>query len=152
MQKAATPSYVLTVTNKNRKRELERTRRQAAGKAVDSRRKRSRKSHPIIADSHDEESGVGIEDRDGGGSTRLQGNDASDSHGNDAHSVDVVSTLQQAVSRSSQRESTPSPSPVLTAPVTPVTTPSVPTPAEDSGRVEAAATLKLGLGKRSPTS
>jgi hypothetical protein len=93
MQKAATPSYVLTVTNKNRKRELERTRRQAAGKAVDSRRKRSRKSHPIIADSHDEESGVGIEDRDGGGSTRLQGNDASDSHGNDAYSVDVVLTL-----------------------------------------------------------
>jgi hypothetical protein len=53
MQEAAAPAYVLTVTSKNRKRELERTRRQATGKAVDSRRKRSRKSHLIIADSDD---------------------------------------------------------------------------------------------------
>jgi hypothetical protein len=154
LQKAATPPYVLTVTNKNRNRELKRTRRQVAGKAVDSRRKRSKKSHPIITDSDDEEGNAGIEDKDSDGSTRLQENDAGDSHDSHPNSADVVSTLQEAVPRSPQRVSTPSPSPspVPNAPVTPVTTPSVRTPVEDSGRSEAAATLKLGLGKRSPTS
>lgn len=154
VQNAATPPYVLTVTNKNRKRELERMRRQAAGKAVDSRRKRSKRSHRIIPDSDDEEGDAGIEDKDGGGSTRLQEDDTSDSHDSHPHSANVVSTLQEAVPRSPQRVSTPSPSPspVPNAPVTPVTTPSVPTPVEDSGRLEAAATLKLGLGKRSPSS
>jgi hypothetical protein len=148
----------LTVTNKNRKRELERTRRQAAEKAPDSRRKRSKKSHLIIADSDDEEGDAAIEDKDSGKGTGLHENDTSDGCDSHLRSADVVSTLQQAVSQHSQRVSTPSPllSPDLTAPVTPVATPSVHAPIEDtgkgiveSGRAEAAATLKLGLGKRS---
>jgi hypothetical protein len=100
VQKVSTPPYVLTVTNKNRKRELERTRRQTAGEAVDSRRKRSKRSHRIIADSDDEEGDAGIEDKDGGGSTRLQEDDTSDSHDSHPHFADVVSTLQAAVPRS----------------------------------------------------
>lgn len=158
MQEAATHPYVLTVTNKNRKREVERTRRQAAKKAPESRLKRSKKSHPIIADSDDEEGDAAIRDEDGGEGTRLYENDTSDSHDSHPHSADVVSSLQQAVSRPSRRVSTPSPSPSpdLTAPVTPVATPPVHAPIEDAGkgivesaRAEAAATLKLGLGKRS---
>jgi len=162
-QKAATPPYVLTVTNKNRKRELDRTRRQTAEKAPDSRRKRSKKSHLIIADSDDEEDEAAIEDKDSGEGTRLHENDASNSHDSHLRSADVVSTLQQAVSQHSQRVSTPSlspsPSPSLTAPAAPVATPSVQAPIEDtgkevveSGRAEAAATLKLGLGNRSMAS
>jgi len=160
-QKAATPPYVLIVTNKNRKRELDRTRRQTAEKALDSRRKRSKKSHLIIADSDDEEGDAAIEDKDSGEGTRLHENDTSNSHDSHLCSADVVSTLQQAVSQHSQRVSTPSPSPSpnLTAPATPVATPSVQVPIEDtgkgvaeSGRAEAAATLKLGLGKRSMAS
>jgi hypothetical protein len=111
IQKAATPPYVLTVTNKYRKRELERTRRQTAEKAPDSRRKRTKKSHLIIADSDDEEGDVSIKDKDSGEGTRLHENDTSDSHDSHLRSADVVSTLQQAVSRPSQRVSTPSPSP-----------------------------------------
>lgn len=161
IQKAATPPYILTVTNKNRKRELERTRRQAAEKAPDSRRKRSKKPHLIIADSDDEGGDAAIEDKNSGESTKLNENDTSDSHDSHLRSADVVSTLQQAVSQHSQRVSTPSPSPSpdLTAPVTPVATPSVQVPTKNTagevvepGRAEAAATLKLGLGKKSMAS
>jgi len=162
IQKAATPPYVLTVTNKNRKRELDRTRRRTAEKAPDSRQKRSKKSHLIIADSDEEEGDAAIEDEDSGEGTRLHENDTSNSRDSHLRSADVVSTLQQAVSQHSQRVSTPSPSPSpspspnFTASATPVATPSVQVPIEDtgkevveSGRAEAAATLKLGLGKRS---
>ena len=93
IQKAATPPYILTVTNKNRKRELERTRRQAAEKAPDSRRKRSKKSHLVIADSDDEEGDVAIEDKDSGEGTGLHENDTSDSHDSHLRSAEVVSTL-----------------------------------------------------------
>jgi hypothetical protein len=93
MQKAATPLYVLTVTNKNRKRELDRTRRQVAKTAPDSRRKRSKKSHLIIADSDDEEGETAIKDKDSGKGTRLYENDTSDSHNSHLRSADVVSTL-----------------------------------------------------------
>lgn len=93
MQKAGTPPYVLTVTNKNRKQELDCTRRQAARKAVDSRRKRSKKSHPIIADLDDKEGDASIKDEDGSRSTRPREDDTSDSHNSHLHSTDVVSTL-----------------------------------------------------------
>ena len=93
IQKAATPPYILTVTNKNRKRELERTRRQAAEKAPDSRRKRSKKSHLIIADSDDEEGDAAIKDEDSGEGTRLYENNTSDGYDSYLRSADVVSTL-----------------------------------------------------------
>ena len=84
----------MTVTNKNRKRELDRTRRQTAEKALDSRRKRSKKSHLIIADSDDDEEGdAAIEDKDSGEGTRLHENDTSNSHDSHLRSADVVSTL-----------------------------------------------------------
>jgi hypothetical protein len=79
--------------NKNRKQELERTRQQAAEKAPDSRRKRSKKSHLIIADSDDEEGDAAIEDKDSGEGTRLPENNTSDSHNSHLRSADVVSTL-----------------------------------------------------------
>jgi hypothetical protein len=111
-------------------------------------------------DSDDEEGDVYIKNKDSGEGTRLHENDTRDSHDSHLRSADVVSTLQQPESRPSQRVSTPSPSPSpspdLTAPVTPVSTPCVHDSIEDTGkevielgRAEAAATLKLGLGKRS---
>ena len=161
IQKAATPPYVLTVTNKNRKRELDRTRRQTAEEAPDSKLKRSKKSRLIIADSDDEEGDAAIEDEESGEGTRFHENDTGNGHDSRLRSADVVSTLQQAVSQHSRRISTPSPSPSPdpTAPATSVATPFEQVPTEDtgkevvrSGRAEAAATLKLGLGKRSMAS
>jgi hypothetical protein len=101
IQKAATPPYVLTVTNENRKRVLERKRRQAAEKAPNNRRKRSKKSRLIVADSEDEEGDAAIEDKDSSEGTRLYENDTSDSHDSYLRSADVVSTLQQVVSQHS---------------------------------------------------
>ena len=51
-EKAATPSYIFSVTGKNRRREQERKRRQDAEK-VEGRRKRSKKPEAVVADSDD---------------------------------------------------------------------------------------------------
>ena len=68
-------------------------RLQTAEKAPDSRRKRSKKSHLIIADSDDEEGDAAIEDKDSGEGTGLHENDTNDGHSAYLRSADVVSTL-----------------------------------------------------------
>lgn len=157
-EKAATPAYVFTVTGKNRKREREPKRRQEAEKSAEDKRKRSKKSKSIIADSdEDEDDGEVNKDREDRVPTD---NDDSGDSSRDHGSANAVSTLQQAVSTSPRRTSTPSPPAASDAVGTSTATPPAPTtPPEEveaevtrPGRAEAVATLKLGLGKDSRTS
>lgn len=68
-------------------------RRQIAEEAPDSKRKRSKKSRLIIADSDDEESDAAIKDEESGEGTRFHENNTGNGHNSCLCSADVVSTL-----------------------------------------------------------
>ena len=92
-EKAATPSYIFSVTGKNRRREQERKRRQDAEK-VEGRRKRSKKPEAVVADSDDsngddEDQGVNLDDEERAVINKDDSSDGDRDHG----CTDAVSTL-----------------------------------------------------------
>lgn len=146
---AALPRYNLAVTNKNRKRERDRKRRQAAERTIENeegRRKRSKAT--VVDDSEDDEGGVEESVEGHAGPLRA--------------SEDDISALERAMPPSSPREAATTPSPANlpdgSAPSVNATRTSTPAAVsvEEIGagvtrseRVEAEAMLKLGLGKAS---
>lgn len=131
---AALPRYVLAVTSKNRKRERDRKRRQEAAELGEGDLGRRKRSRATVVDDSGDDQGEGVE-------PSVEGSDADPP----LAAEDVVSTLERAISPTpsgppSERASTPAVVEEIGAGVT------------RSGRAEAEAMLKLGLGKASRTS
>ena len=145
-RQAALPRYVLAATNKNRKRERDRKRRRDAEQTIGGEQGRGKRIRVTVVD---EDGGdvVVEESVEGGDGTLLAGRGD-------------VSALERAMSPSPPREAATTPSPTdlpggsaLSAHATRTSTPAaveeIGTGVSRSGRAEAEAMLKLGLGRGS---
>lgn len=131
---AVLPRYVLAVTNKIRKRERDRKRRQEAGEVGEGEQGRKKRSRATVADDSDDDQGEGVE----------QSLETSDANPTSA-TEDVISALEEAMSP------TPSAPPIDRA-STAAAVEEIGTGVTRSDRAEAESMLKLGLGKASRAS